>query len=107
MADLLNGALGEGIEGADTFDFIVEEFDAVGHIIAEGEDINDTATDGELPGFEDEIFAVEAVFGEYIDDGIHVEAFAFMNVNPAGVQGFRCYNFFEERFRVGNDDFPG
>lgn len=66
-------ALGDGIEGAEGFDFGVEEINADGGGGAHGEDVNETAATGVLTGYADGVGGFVAEAFEGIGEGGGIE----------------------------------
>ena len=108
-ADLVEMAYGElcdGVEAAEGVNAVVEEFDAEGFFVGEGEDVDDAAADGELSGLDDEVDALEVVFLQGFDDEVHIELAALEDLQRVACQRFGGYDLFGECFGIGYDDHP-
>ena len=62
----IDGKLTLYVKGSDAVDFITEEFNPVGLLIREGEDIDNSPANGKVTGFNHEIHAVEFILVKHI-----------------------------------------
>ena len=101
---LFDGELGDGVEGAEGLDGIVEEFDAEGVFVGIGEDVHYATANGVLSGLYHEVDPFEVVLLEYVHDEIDVGASAFDQPKGVAGQGARGDDFLVECVGIGYDD---
>ncbi len=101
---LVLGQLGVAVEGMDLFDFIAPEGDAEREILGIGEDIDDGAADGILPGRGDEIHFLESLSGQGFDNLVMGDFLPLLNLKNSLPDGLRGRNFFGQRLGISYND---
>ena len=100
----MDGELCRSVVGAQRVDSVVEEFDAVGVVGCEREDVDDAAAHCILAGFHDEVLTFEAPLGELVGEIPYVHLLSFGDMYRIFGQDALCRHLFGERFGVADDD---
>ena len=85
--------MGFDVEVANALHLFVEEFNAVGVLLAERENIYDAAAYGELARGGNKIHAFELVFKKRFVEEVNAEVFADVNFKGIGFQFFFGHHF--------------
>ena len=104
LFELLRGELRSDVETADRLHLVAEKVDTAGPVLGKRKDIDDTAAQGVLPRFIDEIHLREAILLQHIGQETHLHPLAATNRHRPPAELSRIGHLLGQSLRIGTDN---